>query len=119
VEDGEGWIAKGDLNGSKWEADGLRLFNVGITRAQRRLYLIANAVTIRKARTGPLRAVQRLLDAGMVQVIRAAEGTPKKSLIRSRSRSQISPNGTPVRKLKGSGLWENAGPLAHRHGCPA
>lgn len=73
VEDGAGWIAKGDLNGSEWQADGLRLFNVGITRAQRRVYLIASAVTVRNARTGPLHAVQRLLDAGVVHVIRAAE----------------------------------------------
>ena len=73
VEDGKGWIAQGDLNGSRYQASGLRLFNVGITRAQRRLYLIANAAAMRKARTGPLREVRRMLDAGLIQVVRATE----------------------------------------------
>ena len=52
VDDGKGWIAKGDLGGTDFQASGLRLFNVGITRARQRLYLIANAVTVRRARTG-------------------------------------------------------------------
>lgn len=73
VEDGKGWIAKGDLKGTKWQADGLRLFNVGITRARRRLYLIANVATIHRARSGPLHAVRQLLDTGKVQVVRATE----------------------------------------------
>jgi hypothetical protein len=73
VEDGRGWIAQGDLKGTKWQADGLRLFNVGITRARRRLYLIANVATIHRARSGPLHAVRRLLDTDKIQVVRAAE----------------------------------------------
>ena len=73
VEDGRGWIAQGDLKGTKWQADGLRLFNVGITRARRRLYLIANVATIHRARSGPLHAVRQLLDADKVRVVRAAE----------------------------------------------
>ena len=73
VEDGKGWIAQGDLKGTKWQADGLRLFNVGITRAQRRLYLIANVATIHRARSGPLHAVRQLLDAEKIQVVRATE----------------------------------------------
>ena len=73
VDDGKGWVAKGDIGGTSWQVGGLRLFNVGITRARRRLYLIANAVTVRRARTGPLHAVQRLIDAGKIHVVRAAE----------------------------------------------
>lgn len=73
ADDGKGWVGSGDLNGNTFQADGLRLFNVGITRARRRLYLIANAATVRRARTGPLHAVQRLLTAGKIDVIRAAE----------------------------------------------
>jgi hypothetical protein len=73
VEDGKGWVAQGDLQGTKWQAAGLRLFNVGITRAQRRLYLIANAATIHRAQSGPLLAVRQLLDAGRIQVVSAAE----------------------------------------------
>jgi AAA domain/PLD-like domain len=73
VEDGSGWIAQGDLKGTKWQADGLRLFNVGITRARRRLYLIANVATIHRSRSGPLHAVRQLIDSEKVQVVRAAE----------------------------------------------
>jgi phosphatidylserine/phosphatidylglycerophosphate/cardiolipin synthase-like enzyme len=73
VEDGRGWIAQGDLKGTKWQADGLRLFNVGITRARRRLYLIANVATIYRARSGPLHALGQLLDAEKIQVVRASE----------------------------------------------
>lgn len=71
ADDGKGWVADGNLDGSRYQAAGLRLFNVGITRARRHLYLIANAVTVRKARRGPLHAVQRLVDAGKITVIRA------------------------------------------------
>lgn len=73
VDDGKGWVAGGHLGGTGFQASGLRLFIVGITRARRRLYLIANAATVRRARTGPLHAVQQLLDAGMIHVVRAAE----------------------------------------------
>ena len=79
VEDGRGperawgWVSKGNLDGSPWEADGLRMFNVGITRARRRLYLIANAAAIRSMSRGPLRAVRQMLDAGKIHVVRAAD----------------------------------------------
>ena len=73
ADDGKGWVGQGSLGGNGWQADGLRLFNVGVTRARRSLYLIANAATARRARTGPLHAVQRLIDAGMIHVVRAAE----------------------------------------------
>lgn len=75
VEDGRrrGWVASGTLEGTRYEASGLRLFNVGITRARRKLYLIANAAAVRKARTGPLHGVQVLLDRHEIHVVRAAD----------------------------------------------
>jgi AAA domain/PLD-like domain len=75
VEDGRqrGWVASGTLEGTRWEASGLRLFNVGITRARRKLYLIANAAAVGKARTGPLRGVRHLLGRREIQVVRAAD----------------------------------------------
>ena len=79
VEDGSGperswgWVAKGSLDGSSWEAGGLRLFNVGITRAKHRLYLIANAAAIMRASRGPLCAIRHLLDANKIHIVRAAD----------------------------------------------
>ena len=75
VEDGRrrGWVANGMLEGTRYEASGLRLFNVGITRARRKLYLIANAAAVRKACTGPLRGVRDLLVGGEIHVVRAAD----------------------------------------------
>ena len=65
VEDGQGWIAKGDTGG-------LRVFNVGITRARQRLYLVANAAAIWGATSGPLHAIRTLLEANKIHVVRAA-----------------------------------------------
>jgi superfamily I DNA/RNA helicase len=75
VEDGSqrGWVAQGNLYGSSWEAGGVRLFNVGITRARHKLYLIANVAAIERARSGPLHAVRRLRDSGSIHVVRAAD----------------------------------------------
>jgi AAA domain/PLD-like domain len=75
VEDGlrQGWVASGTLSGSPWEASGLRLFNVGITRAKRRLYLIANGAAIDRASTGPLRAIRTLRETGQIHVVRASD----------------------------------------------
>lgn len=72
VEDGKGWVARGDLTGGRWAAGGLRMFNVGITRARQRLYLIANMAIISKAKGGPLHAIAQLIDTGKVHVVRAA-----------------------------------------------
>lgn len=72
VEDGTGWVANGDLAGTSWAANGLRMFNVGITRAQRRLYLVANWAAISKAKKGPLLAIKQLVEANKVHVVSAA-----------------------------------------------
>jgi hypothetical protein len=73
VEDGTGWIAQGRMHAGPRKLSGLRTFNVGVTRAKRRLYLIANAAAIQRSRTGPLHAVQQLLEAGQIHLVRATE----------------------------------------------
>ena len=46
VEDGNGWVAKAKLGEGSYEDDGVRLFGVGITRAQHRLYLIGDGTAV-------------------------------------------------------------------------
>jgi hypothetical protein len=57
VEDGAGWVAKARRNAGTWADDGVRLFGVGITRAQHRLYLIADLGAVKAAAHGPLAAL--------------------------------------------------------------
>jgi AAA domain/PLD-like domain len=52
--------------------DDLRVFSAGVTRAQRRLYLIGSQALIRGSRAGPLHALGGLLDQGRVRVLRVA-----------------------------------------------
>ena len=90
VEDGRtaGWVASGRLSQDPYERGGLRVFNVGVTRARERAYLIANLAAVEQAGLGaggaqppgrnrfaggPLTALKRLLDQGKVEVVRAAE----------------------------------------------
>jgi hypothetical protein len=70
VEDGTGssWVARADRTGSAWERDGVRLFNVAVTRNAGRLYVISNAGSIRSARSGPLRELGMMLSAGEAEV---------------------------------------------------
>jgi hypothetical protein len=53
--------------------DGLRLFNVGITRARRRLYLIASEALLRKSGAGPLHALRWLVEQKQVRVVHVTE----------------------------------------------
>ncbi|WP_157181395.1 AAA domain-containing protein [Actinopolymorpha alba] len=74
VEDGTNWIFKAAYDRRNLFAfKGLRVFTVGLTRARRRVYLIANLAAVRRARTGPLQAVSRRIEAGDVHVVRAAD----------------------------------------------
>jgi hypothetical protein len=50
----------------------LRVFNVGVTRAHRRLYLIGSQALVRGSGAGPLHALGGLLDQGRVRVLRVA-----------------------------------------------
>ncbi|WP_045314209.1 AAA domain-containing protein [Lentzea aerocolonigenes] len=75
VEDGGGWISKAKWRGgSDFERSGVRLFGVGITRARKRLYLIANGPLAVKAALGetPLGALRALGAAREVQWCRAS-----------------------------------------------
>jgi hypothetical protein len=74
VEDGAGWISKAKWRGgSEFERSGVRLFGVGITRARKRLYVIANRPRAVKGAVGgtPLGALRALGAEGKVQWCRA------------------------------------------------
>jgi hypothetical protein len=73
VEDGRGWISRAKWHGSDFERDGVRLFGVGITRARRRLYVIADRrLAVKGAqRNSPLGALAALGREGLVHWCRA------------------------------------------------
>jgi hypothetical protein len=66
VEDGTGWIAKAANNPKdRFKFGGLRVFNVGVTRTQGRVYVIATNAALAKATPAqPLAALRALLDEG-------------------------------------------------------
>jgi hypothetical protein len=73
VEDGNGWIKASKWSGDDFARAGVRLFGVGITRARKRLYIIANGELAVKAAVGdtPLGALRRLGSDGGVHWCRA------------------------------------------------
>ncbi len=75
VEAGDGWVAKGSRDGDGYAFSGLRLFNVGVTRARHNLYLIGNGAALRRPRisSGPLHAIARLIDRGVIEVVAARD----------------------------------------------
>jgi hypothetical protein len=72
VEDGRGHIA---IAGRKddFALAGLRIFNVAMTRARQRTYLIGQGAALHKAKQGPLAAIRSGLERGTVQRVRAME----------------------------------------------
>ncbi|MCG3753195.1 AAA domain-containing protein [Amycolatopsis sp. Poz14] len=74
VEDGKGWISAAKWNGNEFARSGVRLFGVGITRARRRLYVIADGRLALKGAQGdsPLGALVALGREGAVQRCRAS-----------------------------------------------
>ncbi len=70
VEDGTGtsWVARANRRGTNWARDGVRLFNVAITRNAGRLYVISNVGSIQAATSGPLRDLGMLLRSGGAEV---------------------------------------------------
>jgi hypothetical protein len=72
VEDGRGHIA---IAGRKddFALAGLRIFNVAVTRARQRTYLIGQGAALHKAKQGPLAAIRSGLERGAVQRVRAME----------------------------------------------
>lgn len=68
------WMARASRQGNMWERDGVRLFNVAITRAQTRLYLISNRRCIDTAPAGtPLAHLAALLDQRRATAVRATQ----------------------------------------------
>jgi AAA domain len=66
VEDGTGWISKAANHPKdRFRFGGLRVFNVGVTRTQGRVYVIATNAALAKATPGqPLAALRALLEEG-------------------------------------------------------
>lgn len=72
VEDGRGQIANAD-RGSDFALSGLRIFNVALTRARSRTYLVAQGPAVLRARRGPLAAIRLGLENGSIRHVRATE----------------------------------------------
>jgi hypothetical protein len=70
VEDGTGtsWVAQARRTGKQWARDGVRLFNVAVTRNAGKLYVVANLGTIQSATAGPLSDLGKLLRSPAVEV---------------------------------------------------
>jgi AAA domain/PLD-like domain len=74
VEDGRGWISSSRLNGRRFERDGARLFNVGLTRTKHRLYLVVSGQAVKHARRGTvLSHIHSMMAEGRVGTVRAAD----------------------------------------------
>src|SRR5439155_1418250 len=71
-EDGEGWLASRQ-RAERWRRSGRRGFTVGVTAARHRLFLVGRLPVVRRARTGPLAAIGRLLDADVIAVVRVRD----------------------------------------------
>ena len=67
VDDGRGWVAQGRADKGSFEAEGLRLFGVGITRARDRLYLLVDGRAVDHATTGSLGRLRQGLTRGEVR----------------------------------------------------
>jgi hypothetical protein len=72
VEDGEGWLASRQ-RAERWRRSARRGFMVGVTAARHRLFLVGRLPVVRGARTGPLAAVGRLLDEGVITVVQVRD----------------------------------------------
>jgi len=70
-----GWLAGARLDGTRRELRGLRLFNLGTTRAER-TYLLADRGAIERAEHGPLAHLRALWDEGHVEVAGAGRFLP-------------------------------------------
>lgn len=72
VEDGKGHIANASRDGT-FALGGLRIFNVGVTRARQRTYLIAQGGAVQRATRGPLAAVREGLRRGVIRSLSARQ----------------------------------------------
>jgi hypothetical protein len=125
VEDGRGRISSARLDGRRFDRDGARLFNVGLTRTRHRLYLIASGQAVTQARTGTvLSHVRSMIAEGLVGTVRAvehltpvsagppADQTPSERILSRRSHSTCasvtSPTNMGISKPCASG-WNRHG----------
>jgi hypothetical protein len=108
AENGDGQVARGRQGTDRVLLDGLRLFNVAITRAGRRLYLIGNAALVRQSAAGPLHALRWLLEQGRVRVVGVAEMLALAD----------EPADDPVASDIWNALHDRAGVLGHPPACP-
>ncbi|WP_432834109.1 AAA domain-containing protein [Dactylosporangium sp. CA-092794] len=77
------WMACATLAAGRWERNGVRLFNVGVTRTQTRLYLIGSRKQVNAAPNGtPLAYVAELLQNRQARTVSASR--------------LITPTGTPL-----------------------
>lgn len=74
VEDeyGDRWMANANRTGDTFRRDGIRLFNVAVTRAQHRLYLIGSRKKIEAAKAGtPFGHLAAMIRQQRARVVRA------------------------------------------------
>ncbi|PSK99016.1 phospholipase D-like protein [Murinocardiopsis flavida] len=69
VEDGNGWVAAGEFGSNGFKLAGLKLSNVAMTRARRRLYLIGNGAAVERARSGVLSHIRAGIGRGDIRVV--------------------------------------------------
>lgn len=68
-----GWISQACEGAGDFKRNGLRLFNVGVTRPRDRLYLIGSRSAIASHRAGPvLQELRRLIETDRIQVLDGA-----------------------------------------------
>ncbi len=73
VEDGRGWVAGARLSANPGQLSGIRVFNVAVTRAQHRLYILTTQGSLDRAKAGPLAELKRLSAQGVVRCVSAAD----------------------------------------------
>lgn len=72
VEDGKGMVANAS-RADEFRLGGLRLFNVAVTRARKRVYLLGQGAAVDGAIEGPLAVIRRLIAADAITVVRATD----------------------------------------------
>lgn len=71
-----GWLARGRIGGTRHELRGLRLFDVGATRATGRTYLLADRLAVERAERGPLAHLRDMVGEGRIAVVGAGRFLP-------------------------------------------
>jgi phosphatidylserine/phosphatidylglycerophosphate/cardiolipin synthase-like enzyme len=91
-------IALASLSGKPYERDGVRLFNVAVTRAQTRLYLIGSGKQVENAPAGtPLAQIASMIRARRARVVRAAALIAPTAV--DQDDSQLGPFGSELAKI--------------------